>query len=246
MNAFLIALHFLTRIHISNALNYSEKELGRSALWYPFVGLLIGIFLALCSIGFSALHLSSFVVATLLMSVWILITGALHWDGLADSADAWLAGGDKEKTLIVLKDTHCGAAAIIVVGISLLVFCAALEQVVEKRTMEVILLAPLLARSAGLLLLLTTPYVRKDGLGETLAQHASLRWSIVILLIVIFSTVFLLKWQSAIVLAGLSVLFLLLRRLMLLRIGGITGDTIGALIVLSEIAVILLSVIGFN
>lgn len=241
MNAFLVALHFLTRIPVSGALNYSEREVGRSALWYPFVGLLIGIFLVLCAVIFLQLHLSSFVVATLLIGVWILMTGALHWDGLADSADAWLAGGDKEKTLWILKDTHCGAAAIIVVGVCLLVFCAALEQMLEQNRLMVLLLAPVLARSAGLLLLITTPYVRKDGLGEALAQNVSFRWSVTILLLIFGCSIFLLKWQSATVLIGLSVLFLLLRKLMLFRIGGITGDTIGALIVLSEIAVILLS-----
>jgi adenosylcobinamide-GDP ribazoletransferase len=242
MNAFLVALHFLSRIPVRATLNYSAEEMGRSVLWYPFVGFLIGIFLTLCLYVLTSLSLSSFVTATLLMSLWILITGALHWDGLADSADAWLAGGDKEKTLMILKDTHCGAAAIVVVGISLLVFCAVLTQAIEQKMVTALLIAPMLARSMALLLLLTTPYVREDGLGSILAQHLSRYGSLMILLIASGATVFLLKWQSVIVLSGLSILFFLLRKLMLFRIGGITGDTIGSLIVLSEIFVILLSI----
>ena len=245
MNAFLIALHFLTRIPVKHTLNYSAEEMGRSVLWYPIVGFIIGGVLVSCLVCFLFLNLSSFVISALLMSVWILITGALHWDGLADCADAWLAGGDQEKTLIILKDTHCGSAAIIIVGIGLLIFCAALTQLVDQKIIMALLLAPVLGRSAGLLLLLTTPYVRESGLGEALARCLSKKWSVMILLVVLGVTVFLLRWQSIVLLSGLTILFFLLRKLMLIRIGGITGDKIGALIVLSEIAAILLSIITF-
>lgn len=243
MNAFLIALSFLTRIPVPQTLNYEPMQMARSVLWYPLVGLLIGALLALVFVALSLLQLSSFVSAAILLTLWIVITGALHWDGLADSADAWLAGGDKEKTLLILKDTHCGVAAVVIVGVCLIMFCAVLQSVVEQENIIILLLAPVLARGAAVIALMKMRYVREGGLGESQALYLSHVRAASVLLIALCATVFLLKWQSAVVVGGLCILVWLLCRLMQKRIGGITGDTIGALIVLSELATMLLSLI---
>lgn len=244
MNAFLLALSFLTRIPVHSELNYEAVEMARSVLWYPVIGLLIGMLLLVVFSALSFLHLSTFLIAAILLAVWILITGALHWDGLADSADAWLAGGDKEKTLLILKDTHCGAAAIVVVGVSLIISCAALQSVIEQEKIMVLLLSPLLARSAAILVLMVMPYVREGGLGQLMILHFSRIKIVVVLLIVLCMAVWLLQWQSLIVLGGLSIFVWLLCQLMYKRIGGVTGDTIGALIVLTEMMVMVLSVVS--
>jgi adenosylcobinamide-GDP ribazoletransferase len=145
---------------------------------------------------------------------------------------------------LILRDTHCGAAAIVTVGVCLLIFTATLTSLLGQGIMMALLLAPVLARSAALLLLITTPYARENGLGDKLTQQLSRVACVCVILITFVATIFLLKWKSVAVIAGLMVLVFLLRRLMVKRIGGMTGDTIGALIVLGEMAVLLLSLVS--
>lgn len=107
MLPFWIALQFLSSLPVSLPGMPEPRELGRSLLFYPLVGLLFGLLLWLASLllqGTPApLH------AALLLTLWVLLSGALHLDGLADSADAWLGGfGDRERTLQIMKDPRSG------------------------------------------------------------------------------------------------------------------------------------------
>ena len=99
---FLVALQFLTRIPTPDINKITDKEIGMSQYYYPVIGLIIGLVLTGSS---SLISLSTGVEAALLLAIWVVITGALHIDGLADCADAWIGGyGDKEKTLSIMKD----------------------------------------------------------------------------------------------------------------------------------------------
>ena len=85
----LIALQFLTRLPVTTG-DWSERDIGRSMLFYPLVGLLLG--LALAGVTVALRGGAPGVVAAVLLGMWIFATGALHLDGLADSADAWIGG----------------------------------------------------------------------------------------------------------------------------------------------------------
>jgi adenosylcobinamide-GDP ribazoletransferase len=119
LRPFLIAVQFLTvlPVRVDGALD--AKATGRSLLYYPLVGLLIGTLLAALAwmLGDAPLLVS----AAVLLAVWVAVTGALHLDGLADSADAWAAGlGDRDKTLAVMKDPRSGPMAVVVLILVLL------------------------------------------------------------------------------------------------------------------------------
>jgi adenosylcobinamide-GDP ribazoletransferase len=110
--------------------------------------------------------------AALLLTVWVLLSGALHLDGLADSADAWLGGfGDRERTLTIMKDPRSGPIAVVTLVLVLLLKFAALLALIEQQHALALIIVPLLGRSALLGLFLTTPYVRAGGLGQALADH---------------------------------------------------------------------------
>lgn len=236
LRPFLIALQFLSRLPIRLRETPDARAVGRSALYYPLVGLLIGMLLA----GLAALvgpRIPHLLGATLLLAAWVLITGALHLDGLADSADAWIGGhGDRDKTLAIMKDPCCGPAAVVTLVTVLLVKFAALAALVAAGNWMGILLAPLLGRTALPLLFLTTPYVRPGGLGAAISAHlppkaatATIIATAAGIVIVVGMTGF---WLAMV---GLG-MFLLLRRLMVRRVGGTTGDTAGALVELVETA----------
>lgn len=237
IRSFIIALQFLTRLPTPQLSDISEREIGRSLAWYPLVGLIIGGIL----VGLASLlnNIPTNLQAALLLSIWVLLTGALHLDGLADSADAWLGGhGDKDKTLAIMKDPASGPAAVVILILVLLLKFTALQSIITNKDWMVLLFAPLLARGIMLLLFQTTDYVRPGGLGEALAKHHShiVGWSLMVILIV--SSVWLMSWNGVIILAASSIIFLLLRTLMQKRLGGTTGDTAGAVVEFTELTVL--------
>ena len=108
LQAFLIALQFLTRLPVRLPEAPGEQDIGRSLLYYPLVGLLLGFTLAALA---WALGEGTLLHAAILLAAWVLMSGALHLDGLADSADAWAGGqGDRERSLAIMKDPACGPA----------------------------------------------------------------------------------------------------------------------------------------
>lgn len=229
-----IALQFLSSLPVSLPGMPAPREVGRSLLWYPLVGLLFGLLLWLASHFLQGtpapLH------AALLLTLWVLLSGALHLDGLADSADAWLGGfGDRERTLLIMKDPRSGPIAVVTLVLVLLLKFCALWVLVEQGIGVQLLLAPLIGRAAMLGLFLSTPYVRQGGLGQALAEHLPRRAAGWVLLGCALFCLVLGGWT---VVAALAV-FAWLRQLMCRRLGGTTGDTAGAMLELLELTVVL-------
>ncbi|MGV8571052.1 adenosylcobinamide-GDP ribazoletransferase [Pseudomonas putida] len=229
-----IALQFLSSLPVSLPGMPAPREVGRSLLCYPLVGLLFGLLLWLASYllqGTPApLH------AALLLTLWVLLSGALHLDGLADSADAWLGGfGDRERTLLIMKDPRSGPIAVVTLVLVLLLKFCALWVLVEQGIGAQLLLGPLIGRAAMLGLFLSTPYVRQGGLGQALAEHLPRQAAGWVLLGCVLFCLVLGGWIVVLALA----VFAWLRHLMCRRLGGTTGDTAGAMLELLELAVVL-------
>ncbi|MHB8453661.1 MAG: adenosylcobinamide-GDP ribazoletransferase [Acidiferrobacterales bacterium] len=234
-----IAVQFLTRIPVPPLGTVNDDETGRSILWYPLVGLIIGsVLLALWS---GTNGLSPLLRAALILAVWVLITGALHLDGLADSADAWLGGlGDRERTLAIMKDPYCGPGAVTTLIVVLIVKFAALDTIATDDNWMALVIAPLLGRTALPLLFLTTHYVRPGGLGAILASHMPRRSVVLILAAIGLVILFVLGRRGVLLILINAILFVALRHMMMRRIGGTTGDTAGSLVELIELASLLI------
>lgn len=244
MLPFWIALQFLSSLPIRLSGMPQPQELGRSLLFYPLVGLLFGLLLW----GLNALLAGTPLMlhAALLLTMWVLLSGGLHLDGLADSADAWLGGfGDRERTLTIMKDPRSGPIAVVVLVLVLLLKFCALLAVIEQQQFAALLIVPLIGRSALLAVFLTTPYVRAGGLGQALADHVprTAGWWVLgfsalgCVLVAGMSGV----WSLVLAVIG----FAWLRRIMMRRLGGTTGDTAGALLELLEVGVLVgLALIG--
>jgi adenosylcobinamide-GDP ribazoletransferase len=237
MKSFFMALQFLTRLPLAVNVGNDPQHMGRSLLWYPLIGIAIGLLLG--ALAWAVQHQPAMPAAALLLIAWVLITGGLHLDGLADSADAWAGGvGDKEKSLAIMKDPHVGSFAVIMLLLVLILKFAALNTLLQQPDSWRILLAPLLGRCAVLFLFLTTPYVRAHGLGSAMAMHLPRRWAMIIGLLFFVPV---LIWLPPVALGTLLVL-IGLRYLMLKRLHGMTGDTIGASIEIVEATALLVLV----
>ncbi len=232
----LIALQFLTRLPIRLPGLPEPAQLGRSLLCYPLVGLLLGGVLLAAAWALSGV--ATPLAAALLLALWVLASGALHLDGLADTVDAWVGGyGERERTLALMKDPCCGPMAVSALLLLLLVKFAALWTLLEAGAWAALLLAPLLGRSALLMLLLGTPYVRAGGLGSAMAGQVPRRAGWRVLLAVALACL-LAGWSGLLALGVALLLFAVVRRALLRRIGGTTGDSAGALLELIECAVL--------
>ncbi|GAB3348940.1 adenosylcobinamide-GDP ribazoletransferase [Lysobacter tyrosinilyticus] len=234
MRGLLVATGFLTRIPVPVRVFDDERAKTQSLAWYPLVGLLLGVGLAAfawCLQGAPAL-----LAAALVLLAWVAVTGALHLDGLADSADAWIGGlGDPARTLEIMKDPRSGPAGVVALVLVLLLKFAALASL-PVSAITLLPLAPLLARAMLTLAFVTTPYVRQGGLGSALV--AAPRVACWLSVLAAGGICIVTGWIGVIALLTALLVFALWRRACLRRIGGTTGDTAGALAELVEAAVL--------
>ena len=235
---FFIALQFLTRIPVSLSSTPSPKQIGQSTLYYPAIGLVIGIILIILDATLS--DTNDLLRAAIILTTWIFITGVLHLDGLADSADALVGGfGNKEKTLSIMKDPNCGPVAVVTLIAILLLKFTALVTLSSVESL-VLLLTPIIARCTVLLLFLTTPYVQKEGIAQILIAQFPVKASIWVLIFTVAIIILLLKTEAIMLIASTCLVVFLLRSLMMKRLGGMTGDTVGATIVITEATLLIL------
>ncbi|MFL7962323.1 adenosylcobinamide-GDP ribazoletransferase [Pseudomonas kielensis] len=237
MLPFWIALQFLSSLPVRLPGMPEPEQLGRSLLFYPLVGLVFGGLL--WTLDGLLLGTPLLLHAALVLMAWVLLSGGLHLDGLADSADAWLGGfGDRERTLLIMKDPRSGPIAVVTLVVVVLLKWTALVALIEQEQALALLIVPMLGRSALLGLFLTTPYVRAGGLGQALADHLPRRSGWQVLSACALGCLLLLGWAGLWSLVVATLVFIGLRRMMLRRLQGCTGDTAGALLELLETAVL--------
>jgi adenosylcobinamide-GDP ribazoletransferase len=239
----LIAVQLLTRFPVRLKPPPVAREIGLSLLWYPAIGLLLG--LLLWSAATLLLQLATPLAAAIVLVIWVTSTGALHLDGLADTADAWVGGrGDRDRTLAIMKDPYAGPVAVAAVFCVLLLKFGAISAVRDGGSARpwrdlhfacAYILPPLLARSSIPLLFIQTHYVRPGGIGASLAQHQSRaggQWIITLTAVLILVIG---RRHGLVAIAVAAAAYLLLRRTFIRRLGGVTGDCAGAMIEIIEV-----------
>lgn len=238
IRSFLIALQFLTRMPVHFAQCPDATETARSLLFYPLVGMIIG--LVLISGAWLGSGLEPVLLAAILLCTWVLLSGAMHIDGLADSADAWAGGwGNRERMLAIMKDPYIGPVGMTAVLLILILKFAALLVLLQHQQTVWLLAAALLARAALPLLFATTDYVRPAGLGSALAVGISRRGAWISAIAAGMVMPLLAGLAGLLAVASALLAFIVLRSFMRHQLGGTTGDTAGALVELTETMVML-------
>jgi cobalamin 5'-phosphate synthase/cobalamin synthase len=234
MRQLLGAVSFLTRIPVPQIVQ-TAAELGKTARWFPLVGLgLGGVYAGVCWL--LAPRLPAMVVATLLLVVDALLTGALHIDGLADMADGFGGGRTREDVLRIMREHAIGsygAAALILVF--LLKTACLTTLIADGRSRWILCLAPALSRWSIVLMTQLSPYARKtaDGSGAVSAHVG--RAELAIASATCLALPFLFgPLRTVICWVAVATLTLLMTVLCRWRIGGFTGDTLGANVVTGE------------
>ncbi|HRM14354.1 MAG TPA: adenosylcobinamide-GDP ribazoletransferase, partial [Acinetobacter parvus] len=211
MLPFLIALQFLTIVPVQLKQIPTARQNAQSLLFYPVIGLLIG--LILFGLSVALIKLPAILLASIVLVVWIWLTGGLHLDGLADTADAWVGGfGDRERTLKIMKDPASGPIGVLSLIIVCLLKFAALYVLIEQHLNVFLILVPMLGRNVALFLFLTTTYVRDKGLGRSMTDFLpkAILW---IVFVITLSLLYLFKWHGLVVLISFLLLLFYLRSL---------------------------------
>ena len=225
----------------------SPEELGRSQVYFPVVGIIIGLTLAGLS-WLLGLGLPPAVVNVLLIVWLVVISGGLHLDGFADTCDG--IGGQKpvEARLQVMRDSRIGGFGVIGVSLLLLVKYISLNSLPQSLLTMTLILMPVVSRWAMVYALFAYPYARPSGLGKVFKQEASWqRFTIATLItLAVAMALTLLPNTPYSYLAGLTIIggnwiiVLIAAAYLKHKFAGLTGDTYGAINEVAEISVLIL------
>jgi adenosylcobinamide-GDP ribazoletransferase len=241
VSSFFAALQFLTLFPWPKRTARGADEVGRAAIFFPIIGLLLGATLMAANwllASIATLELSSVTLVALLA----LLTRGLHLDGLGDTFDGLGAGGDRERILRVMDDSHIGAFGVMAIVLVLFLKIHALASIDVDRW-RALLIAPVLGRWAMVLLGYRSK-AAKAGLGSTLIDHLATKYFLFATFISLLLVAAILHETGIAMMAWVAIFTLASKIYFHRRLGGVTGDTFGAVGELSETSVMVFLALG--
>lgn len=244
MTSLRLAVSFLTIIPLYGNRIASDKEFARSLYFYPVVGFLIGAALTAAARGVQFLHLG-LAGDALIIVLWVLFTGALHLDGLMDSADGLFSGRDRERKLEIMKDSRVGAMGAIALVMVILVKLCFLNGMSLPGKYWVLLAAPAAGRLMMVYAVAQYPYARASGgLGKAFGDEAGTRQIVGAGLLAVAGIGLAGGWTGILVLAVTVLCGMMIAAWIAGQLGGVTGDTYGALCEVSEAIFLIAAVLA--
>ncbi|MGC8753408.1 MAG: adenosylcobinamide-GDP ribazoletransferase [Thermosulfidibacteraceae bacterium] len=232
----ILSIQFLTTIPIPITIEVDRDEFYKIASYFPVVGFIVGVLTyGFCHILKSVLIFD--ITATLTILFYLLITGAMHVDGLADTVDGLMSHRKKEEILRIMKDPRLGTFGAITVIFDILLRVMVVKSIQDLRLFVV---APIISRFCGVFAIYISNSVASKGLGSLFIGRVRLRELLIatilsfllsITSVGLFTFLYLVIITTAIAIVS--------ARYIERRIGGMTGDTIGAIIEISELIVYL-------
>jgi adenosylcobinamide-GDP ribazoletransferase len=238
---FLFSVMLLTRIPVSLSESLSLKEIGRSSLFFPMVGGIVGGWLVGVYYLSAALWKEPMLLTACTLVGWITITGGLHLEGLMDSCDGLFCGKPREDMLRIMKDSRVGAFGVIGLVCLTALKVGGLGALPPTDAWKALLTAPVLGRWSMTYAVTAYPYARPEGgMGAAFAEHSDWRCLLGASLIALALTGGIWGLRSLILIPGAFGVTWLVAGWMSKQLGGLTGDTYGALCELTETTVLLL------
>ena len=238
MKPFLLALQFFTIITLRSDLSAGDDDLRRSRAWYGPVGVVLGLILAGAGWLLGGV-LPPLALAGVLTALWAKLTRFLHLDGLADTADALVHMTSRERALEIMKDSRVGSFGVCAVVITLLAKFAALASLEPSRLLTALIVVPGLARALAGLLAALLPPARAQGLGAAVAGPGSLVPELISAAAALAVAGLLAGRAGFLAALGVLLVGLVQGWWYQRRLGGVTGDNLGASIESAEVMALL-------
>ncbi len=234
----LVALEFLTPLRLRRVHTWDDRTFGAALAWYPLVGLVIGALLLGIDMALGAI-LPAGPASALVLATLALLSGGLHLDGVADTADGMAIQGDRAARLGVMSEGNTGPAGVMALVLVLLIQWAGIASLEGPVRAAAILLAPALARWSVVPVVVLFRPARPRGLGHALHQGA---WPLAAPIATVTAggaAVFLFGLGGIVLISMAGLLALIVAWSASRMLGGVTGDTYGACIEVAFAAVIL-------
>ncbi|MBQ1868352.1 adenosylcobinamide-GDP ribazoletransferase [Selenomonas sp.] len=238
MKSFITALQFLTRIHVKEQPDLTVEDFGRSTKFFPLVGVLLGLIYMLVTWCLVAVFGWANFVTTILVLLPVLMTGGLLLDGYMDTADGVFSARSRERKLEIMKDSRVGAFGVIALVSLMMMNWSVLRDIKLVLIMTALFVMPVIGRMAMVMVIAFFPYARPEGMGKAFSDMADKK---TVALAAITTLVFVVPWGQAAIAAlaaGLGFAWLL-GAWLTNKLGGLTGDTYGAVETLTETMVLL-------
>ncbi len=249
LESLVIAFSMYSRIPMPQAA-WSEAGMRYALCFFPLVGAVLALIWILCWMALHAAGLSLLASGCILTVLPILVTGGIHMDGLLDTLDARSSCQNRERKLEILKDSHSGAFAIIGCGVYLLLYLAAVSQMMEGK--KVCLAAAsifVMSRALSSWSVVAFPKARKDGLATSFSDQARSRM-VKLTSVLWYLAGFLFAWSMDGLILALGLLLVSLasfycyRKMALKEFGGVTGDLAGYFLQRTELLMMMLLALG--
>ena len=236
---FILMLQFMTRLPINMSLPAENENFKKGTMFMPIVGLIIGIiqwviFYLLIKI------LPIGMVAVLVVLSGILVTGALHLDGLGDSCDGIFAFKGKDKVIEIMKDSRIGTYACIAIIFDTLIKIFSFAAISNIKASLIIIATPIIGRMALVFLFYIGKCAKSTGTGNLFIGNVGKKEVIISLLVSITLVLLLIGITKGIILIVVALIFTMgFNKYCNNKIGGLTGDTLGANNELVEILILI-------
>ena len=239
MRRFLLALQFLTIIPTSTTLETYKSKLPQATVYFPLVGLFLGLILVGVNKLLSLLALEQFLINVILVTLLIILTGGLHLDGLADTSDALLSRKKRSEMLKIMRDSRIGTMGVLsllcIILLKLSLLCS-----LDPRVINIsLILMCLLSRYSLVLAIFLFPYAREEGKAKVFIEGIKPRMFSLATAISLFCALILWGLKGFITFMLIVLFVILIGKFIARKIGGMTGDTLGAINELTEVFVLL-------
>ena len=225
MRDFITCLEFLTRVRFSKRTDWRDEDFSRSVPYFPLV---IGSLLAAVNYGLFYIETPLFLRVTLLLLAEIIITGGLMYDGFMDTADGVFSARSRERMLEIMKDSHVGSNAVLAIIILLLLKIAAYLELSGETLTWVLLTMSVATRTFMVVFIVNFPYARKEGIGHMFTKYAKPFYTYIAF--AVCAGIIAACGLQYLAVAGICfTVTLIIAQYLKTQLGGLTGDTYGAL-----------------
>lgn len=242
----ILLIQFMTRIPITMNIEYSEEKLGKGIKYFPIIGYIIGIIIFLFGVVLNKYIENKYIVALLLILVELKLVGLIHVDGLADSFDGLFSYRDKDKILEIMKDSRVGTNGVVVLIFYYLVKLILIAEIISRGDVRCLIVYPIIARMSTSVNAGFGVYARNNGMSTGIIGMNKVKDGIFSIILTIFLVIIIYSNNIfkglEMLIAGILFIFYF-RHIVYKKIGGITGDTMGASLEITGLIVLLIGAI---
>ena len=237
MTNFLLALQFLTVIPVKTR-SINAKKNAQAMIFFPLVGLILALILSVVNKLLLMMSFPSLSIVMILIVLLVFLTGGLHLDGLADTADAFLSRKDKDGMLKIMRDSHIGVMGVLSTITIILLKVALIFSISHPLRYISLVLMCVLSRWSLVLAMFLFPYAREEGKAKIFIQNINFKIFSLATIITLICAIAVWQLKGLLISLVAVVSTYIIGRFINKKIDGITGDILGAINEIMEVVVL--------